>query len=127
MKTRCVNTVPSPSVRSTNEADVTPEGKVKQKVIKVLKAHPDVWYFMPVLNGMGQPTLDFLCAVRIRDLAAMFAIETKAPGNRPTERQKITIEKMEAVGVKVFVIDGDTVELETWLNQLEHLRNGNRC
>jgi hypothetical protein len=106
---------------------VTPEGKVKQKVREVLKAHPDVWYFMPVLNGMGQPTLDFLCAVRVKDTAAMFAIETKSPGNKPTERQKVTIEKMEAVGVKVFVIDGDTVELETWLHQLEHYRNGNRC
>lgn len=107
----------------------TPEGKIKAKVRAVLNASPDIWHFMPVQNGMGQPSLDFLCAIKLRGLAAMFAIETKAPGKKPTPRQELTISKMEAVGVKVFVIDGDegVNELSTWLSQLEHLTNGQRC
>lgn len=107
----------------------TPEGAVKKRVREVLRSHPDVWHWMPVVSGYGEPSLDFLCAVRIRNLAAMFAIETKAPGKKPTPRQEMTIAKMEAVGVKVFVIDGEEGinELKNWLTQLEYLRDGSRC
>lgn len=54
----------------------TPEGKVKAKVKKVLKAH-GVWYYMPMQNGMGQVGIpDFVCCHR----GLFLAIETKAPG-----------------------------------------------
>ncbi len=107
---------------------MTPEGKVKALVKAALKEH-GAWSFMPVQNGMGTPSLDFLCAIRLRDMAIMFAVETKAKGKRPTPRQEITIAAMEAVGIKVFVIDGEegVDEMKTWLTQLEHLRNGLRC
>jgi hypothetical protein len=42
-------------------------------------------------------------------------IETKAPGKKPTPRQEETIRHIVASDTKVFVIDGDTTELETWL------------
>lgn len=88
----------------------TPEGKVKEKVKRVLKAH-DAYYHMPVQNGMGSPTLDFVgCHV-----GRYFAIETKAPGKKPTPRQELTIDQIRQAGGKVFVIDGDTSELEEWL------------
>lgn len=32
---------------------LTPEGKVKRKVVEVLKAHK-VWYFFPANNGFGK-------------------------------------------------------------------------
>ena len=88
----------------------TPEGRVKDAVKKVLKSY-DAYYHMPVMNGMGAPTLDFVGCHRGR----YFAIETKAPGKVPTPRQWSTIINIRTAGGKVFIIDGDTKELELWL------------
>lgn len=93
-------------------AGTTPEGRVKSKVKKVLDPfQPLLWYFMPVPNGYGKQTLDFIGCDRGR----YFAIETKAPGEKPTSRQDQTIDDMRAAGARVFVVDGDTTELEAWL------------
>ena len=92
---------------------MTPEGRVKAKVKRVL-GKPGIYHHMPVQNGMGKPSLDFIgCAY-----GNFFAIETKAPGKKPTERQEITIAEIRAAGGKVFVIDGDTTELESWLTHI---------
>lgn len=88
----------------------TPEGKVKDKVKAVLRAHKAYWH-CPVQNGMGAPSLDFVGC----HMGRFFAIETKATGNKPTARQELTIAEMRAAGAKVFVIDGDTCLLENWL------------
>lgn len=91
---------------------MTPEGKVKAKVKRVLKSYaPHVWYDMPVPSGFGKPTLDFIGYA----WGQGFAIETKAPGKKPTPRQEQTIADIQASHTPVFVIDGDTTELETWL------------
>lgn len=91
---------------------MTPEGRVKAAIKELLsKFHPHVYYHMPVQNGMGSPCLDFNgAAAGIR-----FDIEAKAPGEKPTARQKLTIADLEAAGSKVFVIDGDVSELSKWL------------
>lgn len=88
----------------------TPEGKVKNLVKQVLKKHGVYWH-CPVQNGMGAPSLDFICCFQ----GHFFAVETKAPSKKPTPRQLLTIAEIEAAGGKVFVIDGDTTELEDWL------------
>lgn len=90
---------------------MTPEGKVKAQVKKVLAQFPNLWQHWAVQNGMGTPTLD--CTGWFHGRA--FAIETKAPGAKPTPRQLITIAKMEKGGARVFVIDGDCSELEEYL------------
>lgn len=93
---------------------MTPEGKVKDAVKTMLKNH-GAYYHMPVMNGMGAPTLDFIgCHVGL-----FFAIETKAPGKLPTPRQHMTITTMEKAGAKVFVIDGakGLEELGNWLRE----------
>jgi hypothetical protein len=93
---------------------MTPEGKVKAQVKRVLKPYRDsdeLYYWMPVPSGYGDAMLDFVGS----HLGRFFAIETKAPGKEPTDRQKLTIEFMRRSGAKVFVIDGDTKELEAWL------------
>jgi hypothetical protein len=77
----------------------TPEGKVKEEIKKLLKHH-DVYYFMPVQNGMGSPTLDFICCVKGR----FFAVEAKAPGKEPTDRQRLTMEKISLAGGGTFVV-----------------------
>lgn len=86
----------------------TPEGKVKRYVTNILKRADSVYYFMPVQTGYGSPTLDYLGCSRGRS----FAIETKAPGKKPTMRQEAIIKEMERAGMKVFVIDGEPAQYE---------------
>lgn len=101
---------------------MTPEGRVKEAVHKLLHAKglvragtakknwPGVvtgWYYMPMkgvamgINGIP----DFICRYRGRFLA----IETKAPGKRGalSPNQERRIEELEAAGgpSPVFVID----------------------
>lgn len=96
----------------------TPEGKVKAKVSGLLKATPGIYYHMPVPGGFGGTTLDYIGCHRGR----FFAIETKKPGGKPTDRQKQIISQIEQAGGKTFVVDGDTTELELWLK--DHHANG---
>ena len=59
-------------------------------------------------------TLDYLGSSKGR----AFAIETKAPGKKPTVRQNEIINEMILAKMKVFVIDGlpkDYEELRLWL------------
>lgn len=91
---------------------MTPEGLVKERVKRMLKAYGAYWH-CPVQNGMGAPSLDFICCFKGR----YFAVETKAPGKKPTPRQEITMQQIRDAGGKVFVIDGDCSELEAWLNE----------
>jgi hypothetical protein len=92
---------------------MTPEGRVKDKIKRVLKDH-GCWYYMPVPAGFGVPSLDFLCST---PCGRAFGIEAKAPGKKPTPRQQATMREMEAKSVKCFLIDGDTTELEEWLSR----------
>jgi len=98
---------------------MTPEGKIKKLVKDLLDEHgAKVWRHMAVTNGMGAPTLDFTGSA----YGLFFAIETKAPGAKPTARQELTIEAMQAANGRVFVIDGDLTELRNWLNLVKATR-----
>jgi hypothetical protein len=88
----------------------TPEGKVKDKIKTLLKKHGAYWH-MPVQNGMGKPALDFHVCHRGRYVS----VEAKAPGKQPTPRQRQTIDEIIKAGGVVFIIDGDTTQLEQWL------------
>lgn len=90
----------------------TPEGKIKRKVTDVLRKN-NIYYFMPVQSGFGGVTLDYLCCVSGKFLA----IETKAPGKNPTDRQKTIIEDIENSGGMVFVIrdELDVANLEKYI------------
>lgn len=91
---------------------MTPEGRVKERIKQVLRTVGAYWH-MPVQNGMGAPTVDFVGCHRGR----FFAIEAKAPGKRPTPRQQDTLHRMEAAGGKTFVVDGDMCLLVNWLKE----------
>jgi hypothetical protein len=58
---------------------MTPEGKVKAAVNKVLARYKKIYRFMPVPYGYGESSLDYLICVNGR----FVAIETKAPGKKP--------------------------------------------
>lgn len=94
---------------------MTPEGKVKEKVKKLLDFYPH-YRFMPVQMGMGSRTLDFLICYNGKFLA----IETKKPGAEPTEQQKMIIRKIREAGGETFVIDGSDIgfdALQDWLEK----------
>lgn len=90
---------------------MTPEGKVKAAVDKLLKSM-GCYYLKPVQNGMGSPALDYHGSYK----GLSIVIETKAPGEKPTPRQLLTLRAVIASGSAAFVIDGDLTELTNWLH-----------
>jgi len=84
---------------------MTPEGKVKAKVKKIL-TEIGAYYAMPVGAGYGHAgTPDFLVCYRSQFLA----IETKAKGNKPTALQEATMQRIRDAGGRVFLIDETNV------------------
>jgi hypothetical protein len=83
---------------------MTPEGRVKARLKKRLDQLPCLYQFRPVQNGMGASSLDVLICAG----GWFIAIETKAPGKKPTPRQEDTIAKINAAHGLVYVVDDDT-------------------
>ena len=77
----------------------TPEGKVKAAISRELK-RLGAYYHMPVQNGMGSPTLDYVGCIN----GYFFAIEAKSEVGTLTARQELTIEAMKRAGALVLVI-----------------------
>lgn len=94
----------------------TPEGKVKKAISELLRSYRDLYFFMPVQGGYGSPCLDYIGAHQGR----AFAIEAKAKGKSPTQRQTDTMTAMTKAGMRVFVIDceEELKPLRAWLNGL---------
>lgn len=82
----------------------TPESRTKRRIKDMLK-RAGVYYFMPVQQGFGAPSLDFIGA---RCDGMMFAIEAKRHGEQPTPRQWATINDMRSKGIMCFVVDDET-------------------
>jgi hypothetical protein len=97
----------------------TPEGKVKQKLKKLLAEYENIYTFWPVPMGIGETTLDVLGCYRGR----FFAVETKKEGGKPTLRQQTVIENIASAMGKTWVIAGleDPAfdDLRAWLNMLK--------
>jgi hypothetical protein len=101
----------------------TPEAQVKHKVRELLAKYDGMYTYWPVPSGYGATTLDVLGCFR----KTFFAIETKAPGKKPTGRQMEEINKMEKAMGKVFVIAGTDSpvleDLRRWLDELAETPN----
>ena len=97
---------------------MTPEGFVKAAVNKLLARYKGVYKFMPVPGGYGASSLDYIICVG----GCFLSIETKAPGKKPTDRQKMVIGQIRRAGGTVFVIDGDEglKQLESYLELNHH-------
>lgn len=99
---------------------VTPEGRVKAAVKKLLtdsKRWGYIYQNWPVPSGYGKSTLDCIGCYR----GVFFAVETKAPGGKPTIRQQEAIAEMREAGGAVFVIDDEhnLGELEKFLAHVQ--------
>ena len=88
---------------------MTPEGKVKEAVKKVMRKH-GVWYFMPMQNGFGVVGIpDFICCID----GLFFTVETKAPGKRDNttpNQQRVMREILEHGGYTIVADDAKQVE-----------------
>jgi Holliday junction resolvase len=85
----------------------TPEGRVKRKVVEVLKKH-DVWYFFPANNGFGKSGIPDIIAI----ISGHFVgVEVKSATGKPTELQKICGKQIEKAGGTWLVV-ADDVTLE---------------
>ena len=79
------------------------ERKLKVEVMAMLN-EAGAWTFMPVPTGMQAATLDFMGCYK----GHFFAIETKKPGEVPTERQTLCMKRIKNAGG--FAIWGDSIE-----------------
>jgi len=91
---------------------MTPEGKVKAKVVKLLKAR-GVYYFFPATHGYGRSGVpDIICCLR----GKFVAVECKAGKNTTTVLQDREIDAIRNAGGDVFVINESNLhELEDYL------------
>ena len=96
----------------------TPEGKVKDKIKKILKAH-NIYYAMPYGAGYGNAGVpDFLCCWKGRFLA----IETKAEGGKVTALQRKNISEIEEAEGDVWVVSPTNIDsFELWIKEDRHV------
>lgn len=86
---------------------VTPEKKVKDQVVKLLKQH-GVYYFFPATHGYGRSGVpDIICCYKGKFLA----FECKAGKNTCTTLQLKEIDSIRAAGGEAYVIKEDNVDL----------------
>ncbi len=79
----------------------TPEGKVKQQVVKLMKAY-GIYYFSPMTHGFGRSGVpDIICCVKGR----FVGIECKAGSNKPTALQEKEMQDIRTSGGVTFVIN----------------------
>ena len=86
---------------------MTPEAKVKKKVVRILKeAGP--YYFYPVTGGFGRSGVpDVVACYKGR----FIGIECKAGKNKPTPLQQKNLDDITKEGGLAYVINEDNVNL----------------
>ena len=94
---------------------MTPEKKVKTKVVAILK-ELGAYYFYASTGGYGASGVpDIIGCYKGR----FFAIECKAGNKRPTALQEKELQRIRDSGGQVFVINEDNVkDIEIWLNMM---------
>jgi hypothetical protein len=96
---------------------VTPENKVKKRVKWLLDQYKPMYQYWPVPMGMGPSSLDCIVCY----YGFFVAIETKAPGKKPTPRQEFCIDAIRAAYGSTFVVD-DEASLEKLQEHLEWIK-----
>ena len=92
---------------------LTPEKKVKDRAVKLLKAQ-GVYYFFPATHGFGRSGIpDIICCIN----GQFLGIECKAGTNKPTALQEKEMQSIRDAGGRAIVIN------ETNLTLLEEILN----
>jgi Holliday junction resolvase len=96
---------------------LTPEKKVKDRAVKLLKAQ-GVYYFFPATHGFGRSGIpDIICCIN----GQFLGVECKAGTNKPTALQEKEMQSIRDAGGRAIVIN------ETNLTLLEEILNEQRC
>lgn len=83
----------------------TPEKKVKDKVVKILKGF-GVYYFFPATYGFGRSGVpDIVCCFQ----GNFIAIECKAGKNTTTALQDRELEQIREAGGQALVVNEETI------------------
>jgi Holliday junction resolvase len=98
----------------------TPEKKVKDKVVKLLKQH-GVYYFFPATYGMGRSGVpDIICCIKGKFLA----IECKAGSNKTTALQNRELNAIiDAGGIALVINEGNVITLLSILGGIVEQRS----
>ncbi len=93
---------------------MTPEAKVKKKVVAVLKQH-DAYFFYPVTGGYGRSGVPDIIAC---SNGRFIGLECKAGTNKPTPLQEKNLKDIQAAGGVSLVVNEDNISIvgETLLN-----------
>lgn len=84
---------------------MTPEAKVKKKVVAVLKQHK-AYFFYPVTGGYGRSGVpDIIVCYN----GCFIGIECKAGTNKPTPLQEKNLEDIQAAGGVSLVVNEDNI------------------
>ena len=84
---------------------MTPEAKVKKKVVDVIKKN-GAYYFFPATGGYGRSGVpDIVGCYR----GVFFAIECKAGTNKPTALQEAEMHKIREANGQILVVNEDNI------------------
>ena len=84
---------------------MTPEAKVKNKAVKLLKA-AGVYYFYASTHGFGRSGVpDLVCCLR----GKFVGIECKAGKNKPTALQEEHMRRIRSAGGVAMVVNEDNI------------------
>jgi Holliday junction resolvase len=94
---------------------MTPEAKVKKKVVDVIKKY-GAYYFFPAPGGYGRSGVpDIVCCYR----GVFIAIECKAGTNKPTPLQEAEMGKIKkAQGFVLVVNETNIVDVDVLLKDI---------
>ena len=94
---------------------MTPEAKVKKKVVALLKQH-NAYFFYPVTGGYGRSGVpDIIACYNGR----FIGIECKAGKNKPTPLQEKNLKEIQASGGVSLVVNEDNIsDVEDTLQSL---------
>lgn len=99
---------------------MTPEGKVKERITKILK-DLGIYYFMPRGTSFGRSGIpDYICCIDGR----FVGIEAKAGTNKLSALQKLELSRIDAAGGLTYVANEDNLDNLKFI--LEHMVNANR-
>ncbi len=85
----------------------TPEKKVKDKVVKLLKQY-GIYYFFPATYGMGRSGVpDIICC----NEGKFLAVECKAGKGKTTALQDRELAAIKAAGGDAFVINENNIDM----------------
>jgi Holliday junction resolvase len=90
---------------------LTPEGKVKKKVVAYLK-EIGAYYFFPATGGYGKSGVPDIVGCH---KGKFFGIECKAGTNKPTELQKMQLKLIADAGGIAMVINDNTLHSMRYL------------